>query len=194
MNNRNKFRIIFATLLNVLILTGCKFGEKEKTPAVVEENAGDTNDNFKELRDQAFNVTTEDLGITVKDSLEVYGVIMDWGLGDEIATVVNYASGDASLYLSSGGGIIGGGLHENVSMAAKELVSDANHYLNDDEHPVENYSMPVKDEVFYYFLTQKGVFMKRDNMANFEAETSQLQSLFDKGNIVISELRAVSDK
>ena len=194
MSIRSKFRIIVAALANILLLTSCKFKEKDEAGNKFEETAKEIPNKFEALRSQAFNVTTEDLGVTVKDSLEVYGVIMDWGLDDETATLVSYASGDASLYLSSGGGIIGGGIHENVSMAAKELASDADTYFSESETPAIKYTMPVKGEVFFYFLTQKGVFTKRDSMENFEAGTSQLQSLFDNGNVVISELRAVSEK
>jgi len=55
---------------------------------------------------------------------------MDWDLGDGIATFISFSTGDASMYLSSGGGLIGGGHHENVSVAAKTFVDKAQQYLD----------------------------------------------------------------
>ena len=53
------------------------------------------------------------------DSDEVKCVVMDWNLGGEtVATLVAFADGTTSLYLTSGGGILGAGSHENVREAA----------------------------------------------------------------------------
>ncbi|MBE99737.1 hypothetical protein [Flavobacterium coralii] len=188
-----KLKISFAALINIFMVAGCKFNDKEKKTDIVNDKAGETTNKYNALRQQAFTVTTENLGIKLKDSLEVYGLIMDWGIDDEVATVVSYASGDASLYLSSGGGIIGGGSHENIDVAAKGLVYEANHYLEGNDTTVEKFAMPGKDEVFFYFITQKGVYMKHDNMTNLENRTSEVQFLFDKGNIVLEQLRLIGD-
>ncbi|MBY8961356.1 hypothetical protein KJK34_01175 [Flavobacterium sp. D11R37] len=193
MSISSKLKISFAALINIFMVAGCKFNDKEKKPDIVNDKAGETTNKYNALRQQAFTVTTENLGITLKDSLEVYGLIMDWGIDDEVATVVSYASGDASLYLSSGGGIIGGGSHENIDVAAKGLVYEANHYLKGNDTTVEKFALPGKDEVFFYFITQKGVYMKHDNMTNLENRTSEVQFLFDKGNIVLEQLRLIGD-
>src|SRR3970040_739511 len=69
---------------------------------------------FEELRNRAFKTTPEDLELSLPDNKTVvYGVIMDWEMGGAVATTVSYQTGDASLYLSSGGGVIGGGQHQN---------------------------------------------------------------------------------
>jgi hypothetical protein len=65
---------------------------------------------FEGLRNMAFTATPEQLGLSLPaDKTVVYGVIMDWEMGGATATTVSYQTGDASLYLSSGGGVIGGG-------------------------------------------------------------------------------------
>jgi hypothetical protein len=70
----------------------------------------DPKDNlFEVLRKQAFDITPLQLELTLNGT-EIYGVIMDWDLGNGIMTLVTYKTGDASMYLSSGGGVIGGGL------------------------------------------------------------------------------------
>jgi hypothetical protein len=94
-------------------LTSC--GNKSKATHTLTANDQDTtkqkvhqtNENaFGGLRKQAFSVTPEQLGLSLPtDKTVVYGVIMDWEMGGATATTVSYQTGDASLYLSSGGGV-----------------------------------------------------------------------------------------
>ncbi len=68
----------------------------------------------------AFTTTPEQLGLSMPtDKTSVYGVAMDWEMGSATATTTAYQTGDASLYLSSGGGVIGGGQHQKINSAAK---------------------------------------------------------------------------
>lgn len=66
-------------------------------------------------------VLTRELGNTVDaaDPDEIRCVLMDWNLGGEsVATLVAFEDGATSLYLSSGGGVLGAGEHETVRDAA----------------------------------------------------------------------------
>jgi hypothetical protein len=57
---------------------------------------------------------------------ERWGVIMDWVVSNATATVIAFSDGHASIYLSTGGGFIGGGeSHESVRNAAKKMVAIA---------------------------------------------------------------------
>jgi predicted Abi (CAAX) family protease len=142
----------------------------------------------------AFSTTPEQLQLSLPtDKTVVYGVIMDWGIDTATATVVSYQTGDASMYLSSGGGVIGGGQHQNVSNAAKQFVSLAQTYL-DKATKTETNSLPQQDEVKFYLLTNKGTFVGREVMKKFENNTSTWLPLFEEGNKVLSELRMTSEK
>jgi hypothetical protein len=127
--------------------------EKDTTQASIHQ----TNENaFIGLRSMAFSVTPEQLGLSLStDKTVVYGVIMDWGIDGATATTVSYQTGDASLYLSSGGSIIGGGQHENVNSSAKQFVRLAQTFLNATTK-TEITPLPSTDEVRFYFLTNKG--------------------------------------
>src|SRR5688572_27690534 len=86
---------------------------------------------FNDLRTMAFTVTAEQLQLSLPpDKTIVYGIIMDWGIDSATATIVSYLTGDASMYLSSGGAIIGGGQHQNVNSAAKQFVALSQSYLD----------------------------------------------------------------
>lgn len=123
------------------------------------------------LRQMAFGVSTEQLGLTDLKSGDIYGVIMDWDLGKGIMSLITYKTGDASMYLSTGGGVIGGGQHENVNKASKQFVKLADKYL-DKAVKTDLTPIPDKNCVRFYFLTTKGKYYAQEQMINFENKTS----------------------
>jgi hypothetical protein len=64
-------------------------------------------------------------GVAPAPGGEPRAVVMDWGLGNGAASVVAYDDGTTSLYLSSGGGVIGAGAHEAVRRAARTFQAEA---------------------------------------------------------------------
>lgn len=153
-----------------------------------------TENSFEGLRNMAFSATPEQLGLSLPtDKTVVYGLIMDWEMGGATASTVAYQTGDASLYLSSGGGVIGGGQHQNVNSAAKQFVTLAQTFL-DKTTKTETTPLPSTDEVKFYLLTNKGVYEGQEQMKNFENNSSTWLKLFEEGNIVLTELRKTSEK
>ena len=149
---------------------------------------------FEELRDMAFTATPKQLGFSLPtDKTVVYGVVMDWEMGGATATTVSYQTGDASLYLSSGGGVIGGGQHQNVNSVAKQFVTLAQTFL-DKATKTETTPLPLSDEVKFYLLTNKGVFVGQEKVKNFENNSSSWLKLFEEGNKVLTELRMTTEK
>ncbi len=77
---------------------------------------------YIDMRNLAFSVTAEQLGLEIpNDSIKVYGIISDIDMDGETATIVTFLTGEASIYLSSGGGFIGAGQHESVQKVTKDL-------------------------------------------------------------------------
>ncbi len=149
---------------------------------------------YEEMRNMALNITAEQLELPMPgDATIVYGVVMDWELGDGISTTACYATGDASMYLSTGGGVIGGGKHQNVNAAAKKLVASAQKLL-DKTVKTGQTPLPGTDEVHFYFITNKGIFIAKEHMANFENEKSPWFPFFEEVNLVITELRKSNDE
>jgi len=185
----------------VFYLISCKNKQKSKQEENYISKTGDTvkvhntEDNaYQGLRNMALGVTPEQLQITLPpDQTKVYGVVMDWDLGDGIATLVSFSTGDASMYLSSGGGLIGGGHHENVSIAAKAFVDKTEQYLNK-SIKIDSTPLPYKNCVRFYFMTNKGKFTAQEDLKNFENKSSLWLPLFEEGNKVISELRIIQEK
>jgi hypothetical protein len=118
---------------------------------------------------------------------------MDWSLDKGFATFVFFSTGDVSMYLSSGGGLIGGGQHENVSKATKTFINKAQTYL---DKAIKIDSTPLSDKncVRLCFMTNKGKFTAQENLKNFDNNSSIWLPLFEEGNKVISELRLIQEK
>src|ERR1044072_5497440 len=101
-----------------LYIVSCKGKSSSDTTKETTQQSTDTssqkkvdpnNNPYEDLRNMAFGATQEQIGVNIPaNETKIYGVIMDWDVGEGIATVVAFQSGDASVYLSSGGGVIGG--------------------------------------------------------------------------------------
>ena len=184
-----------------ICLTSCNNKQKSKPDEKYISKTGDTvkvyhveENHYQQLRNMALGVTPERLKITLPtDQTKVYGVIMDWDLGEDAATFVSFSTGDASMYLSSGTMLIGGGQHQNVSTAAKAFVNKAQEYLYKTTK-TDLTPLPDKNCVRFYFMTNKGKFTAQENFTNIDNHSSLWLPLFEEGNKVISELRLIQEK
>ncbi|MBV5281930.1 MAG: hypothetical protein JZU53_05780 [Paludibacter sp.] len=184
----------------VCFLTSCGDQKPRNNPKPIKQDTTkqktiETKENaFDGLRNMAFSATPEQLKLSLPtDKAIVYGIIMDWGMDGATATVVSYQTGDASLYLSSGGGVIGGGQHENVSSAAKHFVSLGQSFL-DKATKTKKTTLPETDIIKFYLLTNKGIFVGQEQMKNFENRSSTWLSLFEEANLLLTELRKIAEK
>jgi hypothetical protein len=87
----------------------------------------------------------------------VHALLMDWQIGNGTMTVLAAADGTASVYLSSGGGFIGGGqkypaIHD-AALHAIHLATD----LVSMFESTEAYDLPAAGNVFFYLTTSKDV-------------------------------------
>jgi len=195
------------TLIGLLVIGGFAFyltscnnksntKEKEEQPPQkpIHKEMIDTSKNniYQGLRSRAFNITAEELGVKYSsDENKIYGLIMDWGLDEGTATIVSFITGDASIYLSSGGGVIGGSGHENIRSEAITLINKTEKYLNKTVKSETN-PLPDKDIVNFYFLTTKGRYFGQEQMKNFDNNSSGWMDLFIEVNKLMTELRTTS--
>lgn len=191
---------IYLSLIAVLALSANGCIERETKSNMIEISPTpsattpkeDTAIVFGDLRKQALNVKPSDLGLKFSDNeTSVYGVVMDWDMQEGVATLVVFSTGDASLYNSRGGGVIGGVGHDNVRTSSKNLTQTANRFL-EKAKSTQATALPKKDFVGFYLLTNRGLFYLEENIEKFEKQTSPLFSLFEEANKVMTELIAVS--
>jgi len=144
------------------------------------------------MRKMALNVTAEELGFKIpEDSIKVYGIITDLEIGDGTATVVTYLTGDASIYLSSGGGFIGAGQHESVQKVTKNFIDNA-HLISFKGKLFKNPDLPTSGNANFYFLSNKGTTLITESIVKMESGGSEYSKLFADLNNVIAEIRLKS--
>jgi hypothetical protein len=192
-------------IVSIIIIVGLIFyfvKNSNKTPPSenITSNKPLQNDNspkdnpYEGLRNMALNVTPEQLQLAIpNDQTKAYGVVMDLDLGKGIGTFISFETGDASMYLSSGGGMIGGQKHPNVQATAKAFVSIAQTYL-DKMLKVDSTPLPDKNCVRFYLLTNKGKFSGQEKLENIDNNSSPWIPLFVAGNKVANELSKTERK
>lgn len=123
----------------------------------------------------------------------IYGVLMDWPVGDgEVATVFSTSDGAASIYTTSSFGIIGGEAHEAVRAAARTLVRAADRF-HDTAVPTTDYPYPASDRVRFYFLSFQGVRVIETDLASLVDGTNEFADLARLGHGVWTELRLIHE-
>ena len=124
----------------------------------------------------------------------VFGVAMDWPIGEHTATIVTALDGSASLYTTATFGIIGGSAaHETVRAAAQRFVKAAASH-HDEAAPTSNYTYPSKSKVRFYLRTFDGARLIETESASVYSTSGQYSPLFRAGQAVVTELRRVTER
>jgi hypothetical protein len=122
----------------------------------------------------------------------VHSVLMDWNVTNGTATVLAAADGTASLYLSSGGGFLGGGQKypeiRNAALHAVQLAADFFPHFK----TTETIDLPAAGDVFFYLTTSNGVRMAVAKEANLRAGIDPLASLGATMQEIITQYRLKS--
>ena len=144
------------------------------------------------LRQMLLTTPPEETGDKpTKEFPRVYGILMDWSIGEHKATVFSSSAGAASLYTTSTFGIIGGEGHASVRTAAMNFVRAADRYF-EAATPATDQAYPAGDRVRFHFLTFDGV--RVIDTEPITVPTSKYGELFGLGQAVLTELRLVTEK
>lgn len=140
------------------------------------------------LRRQSITIRPGDLGIPEQSFTGAFGVVMDLAIGGGTATLAAFISGDASLYFSSGGGVIGAKGYESIASATRRFVSItsecAGQMAKADEYP-----LPSAGVVRFYALTALDVVTAEDWEEELIAGRSRYSNLAHAGQGVITQFR-----
>jgi hypothetical protein len=147
-------------------------------------------DIFHKLRGMALTMTAKKLGVPQDEP--VVGVVMDLSFDGGFASVTSFLTGEASIYLSSGGGSIGGGAHASIQKAAKAFVAEAAKALPLLKPAIAT-PLPVHGKTAFYVITPKGLFTASEREQMLGEKRSELSPLFYAGQNVITAYRAWQD-
>ncbi len=113
---------------------------------------------------------------------------MDWNVQNGTATVMSMSDGSASVYLSGGGGYIGGKGIIGVRVAAQKAVEEAR-AVRLPAQPTTSFPLPESHEVIFYLLTDGGVYTLRTNEQELKVAVHPLRKLVDAMQSVITQFR-----
>lgn len=106
------------------------------------------------------------------------------------ATLLSLADGTTSLYLSTGGGIIGGGQHESVRKAATAFLAAGEAALPQ-MTPTTEYPQASGGHARFYLLTYSGTLTAEAAEMALISDEHPLHALAAAGQGVITQLRLV---
>ena len=160
-----------------------KFLSKQRTIA----------DIYSKLRDKALTINPSQIGLQSDQSHPVFGVLMETGYKDAVATLSAIGDGTVSLYLSNGGGIIGLGEYQRPRDACFSFLSLANEFISQMK-PTKKFPLPEEGRIIFYFLTINGVLMSNAKENDLIKKRLPLSPLYHKAHEVMTEARLVDEK
>ncbi len=144
---------------------------------------------YRGLRDMALHLTADKLGVhPAENETMAFGIVMDMGLPQGTATLVSFVTGDTSLYLSSGGGIIGGHGHEAVRLAAGKWLAVAREKIGL-LSPTTDFSLPAAGDVRFFVLTNHGIQSATIKETDATSGSAPLATLWLAGQYAFTALR-----
>lgn len=146
---------------------------------------------YLSLRERALKTKREDIGVAAPSKpTEPWAAVMDWGVSTGTATVVAISDGTASIYLSSGGGSIGGGQSdESIHKAAQKMVSVAAEFQPQMMRATDVDTLPQRGQVVFYVLTDAGVFTASASEVELSSHRHPLSKLGDAAQEIITQSR-----
>ena len=146
---------------------------------------------MQELRLRALQEVPDDLDPAIGAD-QPYAVMMEIGVPSGAASILSSIFGDASIYHTTGAGLLGGIGHENVRQAASAFVEESGRH-RDHMTPTTNYTYPSDGNVRFYIRTRNGVYVTADRSEySLGAKSDPLWPLFYAGQEVIRQFRLVA--
>jgi hypothetical protein len=151
---------------------------------------------YLKLRNQALHSSLDRMKPLTPDfgPAKPSAAVMDLSVSNGVATVVAYVDGTASIYLSSGGGYIGGGQrHESIRSAGQHMLSTVAQ-SQPMMHLTEDFPLPQKGHVNFYLVTGSGVFTAGGPEAECRSPKHPLLKLYAAAQEVITQYRLISPR
>jgi hypothetical protein len=150
-------------------------------------------ENYALLRNAVFAATPDALGIVDSEIANgVWGLVMETGYPETVASLVAMAGGTVSLYFSNGGGMIGLGSHEGPQRAARDLLRIAPRFLEYCD-PTNKYPLPLKEYVRFYLFSQNETLTAEAKDFDLSRDAHPLSPLFHIAHELITEIRMLEE-
>jgi hypothetical protein len=184
---RSVFIITIAAAIATLPLTGC--ARQKQAPQPVPEPTKE----FVALRNLLLTTPPDKFGfIRTGSGVEAYGILMELGLREHVATLSSFRDGNASFYQGSGGGFLGGGTVDEIRKAAIQFVKEAEPYA-EKMKPTDTFPYPDIGRVRFFLLTFDGVLSAEVDERDLANDKNELSPLYAAAHRVLTQFR-LADK
>jgi hypothetical protein len=182
---------IWIAVLVVVLLIVTVLRKRSRSPISPNQTNRTPAETFVGLRSLILQSSREKLSLPATSTpTEPWGVVMDMSVaeGTATATVTSLSDGNASIYLSAGGGYIGGVGKPAIHDAAQKFVRAAAEFQPGMKATTES-PLPEPGQVNFYVLTDAGVFTARVPEDELNQRRHVLTKLFAAGQEVITQYR-----
>jgi len=143
---------------------------------------------YQGLRQALFGVDPATVGLSRAECGEVWGLLMETGYPEAVATLVAIADGTVSLYFSNGGGQLGLGALDGPRQASQALLEAAPRFLGLCEQTA-GHPLPRCDHTRFYLLTFEGVFTAEAKEEDLGENRHPMSELFYHAQELIGQVR-----
>jgi hypothetical protein len=179
--------LLLVALVMVVVATLSLFVRNK--PGTTQQPSGKGYEAYLGLRNLILTGSRTKFSLPVTSQpTEPWGVVMDWKIKNGTVTVVAMSDGNASIYLSSGGGSLGGVGQEPIQNAAKKAVSLAS-AVQPQMKATRTFPLPGTGEVEFYALTDAGVFTANVPEADLRAGRGPFSNLGNAMQEIIAAYR-----
>jgi hypothetical protein len=150
-------------------------------------------DVYRGLRQMVLDLEPGAVGLADDpNSSAVWGALMDMGVAGGSATLVALADGTTSLYLSSGGGMIGAGGHAAVADATRAFLASLQEHLTELRR-TDDVTVPREGRIAFLALTHKGRMRAEADEDDLGYGRHPLALTFRAAHDVLTELRLIDE-
>jgi hypothetical protein len=183
--------IAFLVILAVAIglFRGKANAQQKPSTVFVPTPEGKEMSTYLGLRNLALTSSAAKAGQTSADPNEPLAVLMDQPTGTRTATIAAYADGTASIYISNGGGYLGGSQkYPAIHEAAVRMLAAARQARVKMQITTQ-FPLPEQGEITFYVVTDSGVYTARVPQEEFRKRTHPLTELYAASQEVITQYR-----
>jgi hypothetical protein len=150
------------------------------------------NETYEGLRRTAINRRLSSLGLVVRGSApKAFSVVIDWEFESVVATLSVLITGDVELYLSDGGGTLGGIKDPQIRAAAVDTVKRAAAAINTMERSAK-YPLPQPGHAtFYLLMSDRTVFTAEVPIVLLETGGAALSPSWSAAQTVFNLIRGL---
>ena len=190
-------KIVAVVVLILLVVAGAFWRQRYRGHSTVQpvgrKSQADPASVYLGLRNQILQGSRAKLNLAASTTpTEPWAAVMDLGMSNGTATIVAVADGNASIYLSSGGGYIGGGQgHESIRKAGQNMLFVARQ-AQPSMRATSDFPLPQNGQVTFYVVTDAGVFTAEAPEAELRSLSNPLTNLYAAGQEIITQYRLIS--